>query len=385
MIKYFLPLFILIACNCFGQNTITGHIISKNDKKPLPYATVFLNTTAIESSTDNAGSFTLKNVPPGEYQLLVSIIGYEDYKIPVTIKGNTNLPDIEVTPKNQVLNDVAIKAKYKLSPYYYLFKQEFFGSSIFARQCKILNPRAIIFYDTDTLGNYSAKSNDFIQIENDALGYKIKFLLNYFIRKGTSLRTYYRGESYFEEMKGSPAQEREWQKNRLECYQGSIMHLLRSILADNVKQNGYRIKRIHRENNPYFNRNGIEVDPYDIDNAIDFFGNSDNVRYHDKISDTVLSGKDILRKTDKDGLFAMTSNNGLMIEHTGNTIATLAKQIKSIPWIWHSTTTFIIFDHPFAIFDSNGIIINPASISTTGYFSEARMANLLPVDYNPAL
>jgi hypothetical protein len=46
-------------------------------------------------------------------------------------------------------------------------------------------------------------------------------------------------------------------------------------------------------------------------------------------------------------------------------------------------TTTIIFEGPYAIFDTNGIFIDPASITFEGRWGESRMAELLPVDYEP--
>jgi hypothetical protein len=388
MKKYLFPLLLLMAFNCLGQNIITGRVISKTGKKPVSNAVVFLNNSGIETATDSSGQFTLKNVPHGEYQLLVTIVGYENYKTPIAVSGNGTLSDIVLTPKNEVLNDVVIKAKPKLSPCYYVFITEFLGNSPFARECKIMNPYAIQFFDIDPQGGFSARSGNFIEIDNDALGYKIKFLLNYFNKDVSASRTFFSGESYFEEMKGTLAQQQEWNKNRLECYQGSMMHLLRAIMSDSIKQNGFRIKRAHREDNAFFNRNGLEVDPYDIDNSIDFFGNSDNVRYNDKLSDDVLQGRNILLTTSDAGLFAIAgnkgNNNSLYIEHTDNTIPVAGGKPIHVPWIWHAKVSFITFDKPYLIFDHNGKVLTPRNVHYTGFFTEqTRVATLLPFDYRP--
>src|ERR1700761_7336063 len=98
------------------------------------------------------------------------------------------------------------------------------------------------------------------------------------------------------------------------------MQFLRAVLANTVKENGFSVKRVHRELNPYFNRNGLETDPEDMNNAVDVDLNTDNTRYNDKISGSNLSGKDILLKTNADGLFAITANNGFIVNHSGNTV-----------------------------------------------------------------
>jgi hypothetical protein len=377
-------LFITAACNCFAQNTLTGSLVNKDSKNPIASAVVFLNKTGISTASTDNGTFTLNNIPKGQYLLIITIIGYEDTRIPVNIESSKQMGDIELAIKNHSLDSVVVTTKRRVSPYYYSFEKAFLGPTSFARQCKILNPSSIQFYDTDILGNYSARSVGFIEVQNDALGYKIKTILNNFSYNIKTSAIIYSGESYFTEMQGSPAQQREWQKNRLECYQGSVMQFLRSVLANTVKENGFSVKRVHRELNPYFNRNGLETDPEDMNNAVDVDLNT-NTRYNDKISGSNLSGKDMLLKTNVDGLFAITANNGFIVNHSGNTVISSGNKITRIPWIWHSTVCVVTFNKPYAIFDHNGIIGNPDSVSySQSFFSESSwVATLLPFDYQP--
>jgi len=380
-----LLLFITIAGTCFAQNTLTGRLVNKDSKNPISSAVVFLNKTGISTASTDSGTFTLRNIPRGQYLLIITIVGFEDTRIPVNIEANKQMGDIALAIKTHALDSVVITTKRKVSPYFYSFEKAFLGPTAFARQCKILNPNSIQFYDTDILGNYSARSVGFIVVQNDALGYKIKTLLNNFTYNVKTSAIVYSGESYFAEMQGTPAQQREWQKNRLECYQGSVMQFLRSVLANNVKENGFSVKRVHRELNPYFNRNGLETDPEDMNNAVDVDLNTDNTRYNDKVSGSNLSGKDILLKTNADGLFAISGNNGFIVNHAGNTVFSGGNKLTGIPWIWHSTVCVITFNKPYALFDHNGIIGNPESVSySQSFFSESSwVATLLPFDYQP--
>jgi hypothetical protein len=328
--------------------------------------------------------------PQADAGFLVTIIGYQPYQVLLNVTGNVDLKTIELKPAIEALAEVTVKAKPKLSPYYYSFQKEFLGPALFARQCKILNPYDVQFYDTDARGGFSARSNKFIEVENDALGYKIKFLLNYFIKDSNTNSVYFSGESYFEEMKGTPGEERDWQKNRLECYQGSVMQLLRSIIADSIKENGYRVKRAMRKDNPYYNPSGLQVDPYDLDNAVDINGDSGNTIFDDKISNGALHKKELLLTTSDKNLFGLagvrdsTSNNSLYIEHIADVIPISGNKSVHVPWIWHSTVTFITFNKPYTIFDNNGKILNPRSVKYTGFFSEqTRLATELPSDYKP--
>jgi hypothetical protein len=102
MKKYLLPLLVLlIASKSFAQYTVSGRVINKTDKKTIPNAVVFINNSAIESTTDSTGQFRL-NLPAGHYNLVVTIVGYESYKTPLTVKGKTVLNDIKLVPEINV-------------------------------------------------------------------------------------------------------------------------------------------------------------------------------------------------------------------------------------------------------------------------------------------
>lgn len=46
-------------------------------------------------------------------------------------------------------------------------------------------------------------------------------------------------------------------------------------------------------------------------------------------------------------------------------------------------TSIISFAEPYALFDSNGIMINPAAANFEGNWAKSRFAEMLPVDYTP--
>jgi hypothetical protein len=401
MKKYLVPLLLLLSSFTVAQNTVSGRVISKADKKPVPNAVVFINKSEIWATTNNNGEFTLKNIPAGTYQLLITIVGYENYKSGLQVKGNSVINDIEITPANHVLNDVTIKANRRLSSCFPVFEQEFLGTSLIARQCKILNPYAIQFFDIDPKGGFSARSNDFLEIENDALGYKIKFLLLFFIKDADKRTCYFNGESFFEEMHGTPSQEQAWRTNRLECYQGSPMQLLRAIMSDSLAQNGFKVKRATRRPNPYFNKNAFATDPYDIGSTdaqgamAEVFGldpdASENFVYNDNLEHTYLSGKELLLHTNQKGLYAITgksakdtSINSLYIEHTKDAIPVASGPPVFVRWMWGGRVSFITFTKPYLIFNTDGKILNGSAINIDGFMlAQTRVSTMLPFDYRP--
>lgn len=57
--------------------TIQGIVIDKGDKKPLIGANIILLGTKIGAASDQYGNFTIYNVPAGEYDVKVTMMGYQ--------------------------------------------------------------------------------------------------------------------------------------------------------------------------------------------------------------------------------------------------------------------------------------------------------------------
>ena len=136
LVGLFLSAFLAVTChNSYAQITssaIEGKVLTE-DRAPAAGATVILlqysDSSAVKSAvTNKAGQFRLANLEPGQYLLLVTIIGYTNsyygpYKVgdaqtvsipniilnlaPKQLKGVTvtgTRPEIEVTPGKTTLN-----------------------------------------------------------------------------------------------------------------------------------------------------------------------------------------------------------------------------------------------------------------------------------------
>ncbi len=73
-----LLVFILSIASFAQENNIKiyGKVVDKFTQQPLPGANVLVVNTNFGASTDVSGKFEIDNLPPGEYQLRASIIGY---------------------------------------------------------------------------------------------------------------------------------------------------------------------------------------------------------------------------------------------------------------------------------------------------------------------
>jgi len=69
----------ILSVAVFAQDSnikIYGKVIDKLTMQPLPGANILVINTNYGASADVSGKFEIENLPPGEYQLRASIIGY---------------------------------------------------------------------------------------------------------------------------------------------------------------------------------------------------------------------------------------------------------------------------------------------------------------------
>jgi len=363
-----------------AQNSITGKVISNN--VAVTEASVFLNSSSTGTKTLQDGTFSLDNVKNGNYDVIISCIGYETYiKNIYVYNKNINLSTIELQRKTDTLAEVKIVAPGKKkhigidrTGYIRRFEREFFGSTKNASGCKLLNPDMLDFVYNEEFDKLSATSHGFLIIENRALGYRIKYLLKSFLQDPVQHLMYYTGYYSFEEMDGTPEQQRVWQAERLKTYLGSEMHFLRSCMASDFS-NIFTVRKMVREPNP--NREPDSVIYANIKlysstggEMLHFWKNeAAKYRFDQKIFNRPLDGYEFLKKTDIKGIYAIGYPDCLVVNY-GYTFSTSLKY-----------NTIITFKQPFSYFDSNGIIINPSSILVEGYWGTKRIAELLPVDY----
>jgi hypothetical protein len=225
MLKTLALLLLLIPGVCLAQIKITGKVINTADQKPIANASVFLNNAIVGDKTADDGTFTLSNVKPGQYTFIVTAIGFETHSVTLMAgAANIVLADISLAPKTIMLQEVNIRPDPNRQRNYADFKRLFLGTSDNAALCKILNHDVVdVDFDTKTMILSATSNDDFIEVENKALGYLIKYKLSKFSYDAKGF-FYYEGLSVFQEMKGSKSQQRKWVKQRQVAYLGSSMH-----------------------------------------------------------------------------------------------------------------------------------------------------------------
>ena len=112
-----MPLLLASAADAQVTTSLSGYVRDEAEV-PLPGATVYLQNTTLGATTNREGYYTITNVAPGTYNLVVSFVGFESqtrFNIQVKSTGNqlysftlreaTNqLDDVVVTPDRNVVS-----------------------------------------------------------------------------------------------------------------------------------------------------------------------------------------------------------------------------------------------------------------------------------------
>ena len=103
-----LCLFLTVICS--AQNySISGVVYSKEKEQRLEGAEVFLINTTFGTTTSRIGDFKLKDIPNGNYQLMVTYLGYETYQLSINIKDQSLELEINLIPEAINLDGVTIE------------------------------------------------------------------------------------------------------------------------------------------------------------------------------------------------------------------------------------------------------------------------------------
>ncbi len=402
LVKLFFCLFIFLPAGVAAQVSVSGRVVNQADNKPIPDASVFFNNSSVGVKTAADGAFLLNNVKPGKYDLVISVVGFQTYSQPITAEnGKLDLPVILLSPKTIALSEVSVK--YIPDPnrdkYYSRFKDEFLGTSWRAADCKIMNPEMLDLAYNDTLKTLTASSEDFLKVENDALGYKIKYLLKGFSKNTfapAAQKVQFNGSVLFEEMSGTTGQQKRWQKRRLDVYEGSLMHFLRCVLNNTFEDAGFQVYRMLNSPDPQrpadsvisakvklFQQLAKRSEKYA--DSLNYWQQKASAPAFTQIRDPkALKQGDLVKLTGEKGLYALSGKAGSLLvvyyknhninsEKPGELYDPLAK-----------FNTIINFNNTNAFFDRNGKITDPAAISLDGSWANYRLAELLPVDYDPS-
>jgi hypothetical protein len=239
LFPYLLLLLAFTAAHAQETYTISG-TVSDTKGGTLPGATVFLTNTKHITGSDNNGKFSIKGLEAGTYELVIKMIGFTAYVNKVTVGDKPVVVNAVLKDDNVLLKVVTIKvADPNRDKYIKTFTKYFIGESTNASQCKILNPEVLNFHYDKNTDILEASTERVLQIENKGLGYQLNYLVTDFKFDQKNLTLSYTGYPYFEELKGSEAQQKRWESSRRAAYAGSMTHFFKSVFNHTAEKEGF--------------------------------------------------------------------------------------------------------------------------------------------------
>lgn len=106
-------LFALIATSLTAQKaSVKGFVYDEETGEPIIFTNVYLEGTSFGISTDNNGFYNISKVPPGNYILGCSYVGYEMVKVPISLAENQVLTkNLLLKPSSVQIDDVTVSAE----------------------------------------------------------------------------------------------------------------------------------------------------------------------------------------------------------------------------------------------------------------------------------
>jgi hypothetical protein len=339
---------------------ITGKVMDAATQLPLQGASVFAQNTTIGTATDPQGNFTLRLLNGG-YDLIITFTGYQTVTRRITTADalDKNIV-IVISQAEKALGDVVIKSnnevKDGLEKYGSFFTENFIGKTPNSSLCSIKNMEVLKFYYYKKKNRLKVLATAPLEIENLALGYTIKYTLDSFTHEYASELSTYSGYPLFKDIQpADEAQKTNWYNNRLKAYRGSMLHFMRSVYDKNLKEQGFEIQFVAKNNNA---ETAIAV--------TDFYG-ALNYRKNDSTQLVEITPN----QQNLAVLYTKESPDPLYISQTGDTPGQFQLSVLTL-----APEESIGIEQNGYFFDQNDITIN-------GYWTWQKVADVLPYDFRP--
>lgn len=319
------------------KGAIKGIVTDKKTNEALVSATVFLENTTFGTMSENDGRYIIPNISPGSYYLIVSSIGYEIERVPVTVAAAETLDyKIRLKEKSITIGEVNVigKSNDEWKEHLEVFTEQFIGETQNSHYAKILNPEVINFTKDPETKQLNASTDSVIVVENKALGYRLYIMLasfTYSQKQGVNYLTHIR----FQELRPEDKDQEElWKTRREETYTGSQKHFFNSLLNKKLHQEGFRLS----QGPMYLLTSGLGV--YVLEEDVDI-------------------------EEDLNDLLRMDLETSYRIDCQKN-----------------STVDYIVPVSRFILLDKDGNRMDGGVMNVGGYWASQRIADALPYNYD---
>ena len=351
---------LMMAVPALAQK-LSGEVTDALNNKPIPFANVFFDNTSINTQTDSLGRFVFAKLPTGQYTLVARFIGYKVYtqKLNLAEPQNRKL-SIKLTPDQTQLAEIQVttrKDKAWLSQLK-VFEKQFLGEGLSATQCKLVNSWVLDFTAHD--GTLSARASAVLELDNQYIGYKIRYLLDHF-RYNSNEFSYAGYAEFTEYFTSDPLQKARWQENRQAAFWNSDIHFFNALKNRKATENRYEAY--------------VDKPAEDPTKRSPFF-----YQQQRKLL-TVVALDSLIATEPGKAVYRLPVSHRLEIHHPTSDETTPFYKDKPVAVSWLETN-----GRPVR-FNADGLVLNPQDMVFSGYLANRRVADMLPLDFRtvPAL
>jgi hypothetical protein len=364
---------------------VTGKVVDEVTGRPVEYASVFYANTTIGTITDSSGNFTLITSQKGVFDLVISHLSYQTYMETISSENDSltiliklKIKAYEIKPVVFIIDDPNRNTNMRI------FKTSVIGTSENSINCKILNPATLRFYKSFEYENpeewiLKATTDSVLVIQNDALGYTIKYNLEYFLvhRRSNTMERIFYGFPLFEDCMNSARHSKQISNSRKLAYKGSKLHFFRSLYSQKLKEEGFEIFKIREK-------------PVRVNDTQDY----------GLLADSVFIGKSkvVLEQTEEH----LNLYNYLVTDSISGSVSLSIKEPFEVRYVkraednryyqskYYSTGLKVRLSSQSSIINlrsgniriySNGSYEKADELVTIGYWSYKKMADSLPFNY----
>jgi hypothetical protein len=382
-----------------AQATLTGTVRDSLTQQPLPFASVFLANTTRGTTTDAQGHYSLTGMPVGRYELTATYLGYQLRQRPLAITTGSITVNLNLLPSAQQLAEVVVRPHPPHPGDYQRFVELFLGRSTFSQQCRIRNPKDVLLDYDPQAKELAASAYKFVQVDNQALGYRIKYYgLRFQVNFKEQVVSFY-GQPVFEEMTPRNArQQQRWEANRILAYQGSLTHFLRSVYENRVEAEGFLPRKLRIVPNPHFaradslRRQLLRARRHVVLSSAE----TDSVGHWAKVPNSLVMlylaprPIDSLRRVSADGAHTfLRFTDQLQVSYLRRgpdplyqPAAPLGAPTAALPTD-RQISQLILTSSEVELLP-NGQLANPLAVFTDEYWGFEKMGEFLPLDYQPS-
>jgi hypothetical protein len=221
---------------------IRGLVVDSQTGDAVGFASVYFSGTTVGTVAGENGEFELDISSHPRLPLTVSAVGYTSITLE---KYSPDKPlKIYLSPRVYDIPTLEISGaslERERRDNLGIFRDQFLGRGIYSKGCEILNEEDITFNygsDSATLRAIALKP---LKVHNKALGYIIIFHLENFEFCRETGNALYTGKFIFTDHT-SRISRGVMERRRNNAYPGSAMHFFRSLWANELKAEGYRVQ-----------------------------------------------------------------------------------------------------------------------------------------------